>query len=162
MNTLDRKAGREITGMLEAISPRGKYWVEPRGKTDKGPRQGLLGAREESDGLFDGDDVALLADETKAWIVHIQDISHLEAHQNVTLVHFAEDKLVIRRPLHDCERRLKTSLFFRANRGCIVNLGHVKQTRFLEDERLAFLLKNGNEVVFSRRQSVLFRKRHGL
>jgi two-component system LytT family response regulator len=118
-------------------------------------------SEEKEPDLF-GDDFILLADETRAWILQTQDISYLEAYRKDTLVHFAEDKLVIRRSLHDCERRLKTSLFFRANRGCVVNLSQVRQTRFLEDERLAFLLTNGNEVVFSRRQSVLFRKAYGL
>jgi DNA-binding LytR/AlgR family response regulator len=117
-------------------------------------------SEEKEPDLF-GDDFILLADETRAWILQTQDISYLEAYRSETLVHLAKDELVIRRSLHDCERRLKPSLFFRANRGCIVNLSQVSQTRFLEDERLAFLLKNGNEVVFSRRQSVLFQKRHG-
>ena len=39
---------------------------------------------------------------------------------------------------------------------------HVKQPRLLEDESIVFLLKDGKEVVFSRRQSVLFRKIRGL
>jgi hypothetical protein len=38
----------------------------------------------------------------------------------------------------------------------------VKQPRLLEDERLIFLLSDGKEVVFSRRQSVHFRKTRGL
>ena len=61
-------------------------------------------------------------------------------------------------PSGDCERRLDSSTFFRASRGCIVNLSHVKQSRLLEDESVLFLLKDGKEVVLSRRQSVLFRK----
>ena len=149
---------------LELTTPPRKHGIQKTDRAENASTHGLfcpLESEEKQPDLF-GDDVALLADETRAWIVHIQDISHLEAYQNATLVHFAEDKLVIRRSLHDCERRLKTSLFFRANRGCIVNLSQVRQTRFLEDERLAFLLRNGNEVVFSRRQSVLFRKQHGL
>jgi two-component system, LytTR family, response regulator len=118
--------------------------------------------RNNGTGLFHHEDFVLLADETRAWIVQIEDISLLEACRNVTLVHLPEDKLVIRRSLQDCERRLNSSLFFRASRGYVVNLSHVKQPRLLKDERLMFLLKNGKEVVFSRRQSVLFRKRCGL
>ena len=70
--------------------------------------------------------------------------------------------IMVRRTLGDCERRLDNSTFFRANRGCIVNLSHVKQPRLLEDERLSFLLNDGKEVVFSRRQSVRFRATRGL
>jgi hypothetical protein len=38
----------------------------------------------------------------------------------------------------------------------------VKQPQLLEDGGLIFLLKDGQEVVFSRRQSILFRKVRGL
>ena len=108
------------------------------------------------------DDFVLLNDDIKHWIVRIEDISLLEARQNFTLVHFPDGKLLIRRSLGACERRLDNSIFFRASRGCIVNLSQVKQPRLLEDESISFLLKDGKEVVFSRRQSVLFRKTRGL
>ena len=111
--------------------------------------------------IFSRDYFVLLTDDIKSWIVRIEDISLLEAHRNFTIAHFPNGKVLIRRTLADCERRLDSSMFFRASRGCIVNLSHVKQPRLLEDERLSFLL-NGKEVVFSRRQSVHFRKTRGL
>ena len=95
-------------------------------------------------------------------MVGTEDISLLEAHRKFTLVHIPDGKFLVRRSLKDCERRLDSSTFFRASRGCIVNLGHVIQSRFLEDGSLIFTLRDGNEVVLSRRQSVLFRKTHGL
>ena len=112
--------------------------------------------------IFHRDDFALLTDDIKYWMVRIENISLLEACRNFTLVHFPEGKLLIRSSLGACERKLDKSIFFRASRGCIVNLSHVKQPRLLEDERLIFLLNDGKEVVFSRRQSVLFRKTRGL
>ncbi len=108
------------------------------------------------------DDFVLLTDDIRSWILRIEDISLLEACQNFTLVHFPDGKLLIRRSLGAFERRLDSSIFFRASRDCIVNLSHVKQPRLLEDESIFFLLKDGREVVFSRRQSVLFRKTRGL
>ena len=45
-------------------------------------------------------------------------------------------------------------MFFRANRDCIVNLSQVKQSRLSKDRGLIFLLEDGKEVVFSRRQIV--------
>jgi two-component system, LytTR family, response regulator len=138
-------------------------------------RTPLLVGQKESEGLptpadqsesvparFYRDDFVLLTDDIKYWIVRIEDISLLEACRNFTLVHFPHGKLLIRRSLKDCERRLDSSIFFRASRGCIVNLSHVKQPRLLEDESIFFLLKDGREVVLSRRQSVLFRKTRGL
>jgi two-component system LytT family response regulator len=104
----------------------------------------------------------LLTDDSKCRLARIENISILEAFQNGTFIHFAEDKLLIRRTLVECERRLDDSIFVRASRDCIVNLGQVKQPRLLKDGGLIFILKNGREVVFSRRQSVLFRTSRGL
>ena len=81
--------------------------------------------------------------------MRIENISFLEACRNFTLVHFPEGNLLIRCSLRDCERRLDSSIFFRATRGCIVNLGHVKQPRLGKDGGLIFLLKDRKEVVFS-------------
>ena len=74
------------------------------------------------------DDFVLLKDDTKHWIVRIEDISVLEAHQNFTIAHFPNGKVLIRRSLADCERRLDSSMFFRASRDFIVNLSQVKQS----------------------------------
>jgi two-component system, LytTR family, response regulator len=112
--------------------------------------------------IFHRDDFVLLTGDTESWIVRIEDISLLEAHGNFTLVHFPHGKLLIRRSLKDCERRLDSSIFFRASRDCIVNLSQVKQPRLSNDRGLIFLLKDGKEVVLSRRQSVLFRRTRGL
>ena len=108
------------------------------------------------------DDFVLLNDDIKHWIVRIEDISLLEARQNFTLLHFPDGKLIIRRSLGACERRLDSSIFFRASRGCIVNLSQVKQPRLSNHGNLIFLLKDGKEVVLSRRQTVLFRATRGL
>jgi DNA-binding LytR/AlgR family response regulator len=150
---------------LEQIIPPQETREQKKDAAVNASMQGLLRLTESDEskpGVFHRDDFILLGDETRVWIVRIEDISLLEARGNITLVHFPEDKFLIRRSLHDCERRLTSSLFFRASRGCIVNLSYVKQTRFLEDQRLSFLLTDGKEVLFSRRQSVLFRKRRGL
>ncbi|HEY5813276.1 MAG TPA: LytTR family DNA-binding domain-containing protein [Terrimicrobiaceae bacterium] len=98
------------------------------------------------------DDFALLTDDSKAWIVQIEGISLLEACRNSTLVHFADGNVLLRRSLGSIERRLASSMFFRANRSSIVNLGHVKQQRLSKDGGLVFVLKDGKEVAFSRRQ----------
>ena len=103
----------------------------------------------------------LLTDHNKCRLARIENISILEAFQNVTFVHFDEGKILIRRSLVECERRLDNSIFVRASRDCIVNLSQVKQPRLLKG-RLSFILKDEREVVFSRRQSVLFRALRGL
>ena len=112
--------------------------------------------------IFQRDDFVLLTDDSKCRIARILDISILEAFRNATLVHFAEDKFLIPRSLVEIERRLDSSIFFRASRDCLVNLSQVKQPRLLQDGGLIFLLRDGKEVLFSRRRSALFRKIRGL
>jgi DNA-binding LytR/AlgR family response regulator len=91
----------------------------------------------------------LLTDDPKCWIVRIEDISLLEACWNFTLVHFPNGKLLSRRSLDHCERRLDNSIFFRASRGCIVNLSHVKQLRTQQRRTPHFRFKGrkGDRVV---------------
>jgi DNA-binding LytR/AlgR family response regulator len=70
--------------------------------------------------IFYRDDFALLTDDIECRIVRIGDISLLEACRNFTLVHFPGGKLLIRRSLGNCERRLDSSIFFRASRGLLL------------------------------------------
>jgi DNA-binding LytR/AlgR family response regulator len=103
----------------------------------------------------------LLTEDNNCRLARIENISILEAFQNATFVHFDEGKILIQRSLVECERRLDNSIFVRASRDCIVNLSQVKQPRLLKG-RLIFILKDEREVVFSRRQSVLFRALRGI
>lgn len=121
-----------------------------------------IAEKENKPRIFHRDGFVLLTDDYKCRIARIESISILEAFRNGTLVHFAEDKFLIRRSLVECERRLDSSIFFRANRDCIVNLTQVKQPRLLKDGGLIFLLRDGREILFSRRQSTLFRKIRGI
>jgi DNA-binding LytR/AlgR family response regulator len=130
-------------------------------QTQGGRPAAPLAHREESKPhiLFPGAFV-LLSEDRKCRLARIEDISILEAFQNATFIHFDEGKIFIQRSLVECERRLDNSIFVRASRDCIVNLSQVKQPRLLKG-RLIFILKNEKEVVFSRRQGVLFRALRG-
>ena len=113
-------------------------------------RAGARARIEESEPhIFHCDDFVLLTDDSKCRLARIEDIYILEAFRNATLVHFAEDKLLIRRSLGECERRLDSSIFFRASRDCIVNLSQVKRPYLLKDGGLIFLLKDGRGRLFS-------------
>jgi hypothetical protein len=56
-------------------------------------------SEESEPALFHRDDFVLLTDDIKHWIVRIGDISLLEACRNLTLVHFPDGKVLIRRSL---------------------------------------------------------------
>jgi two-component system, LytTR family, response regulator len=107
-------------------------------------------------------DFAFFEDEAKCWMIRPADISTLEACGNYTRVHLGFATPLIRRPLRECERKLDPSLFFRARRDCIVNLGIVSQTRLLVPFRLVFMLQDSREIVASHKQSLILRRSRGL
>lgn len=111
--------------------------------------------------VLERDDFVLLTDDVECWIVRIGDISTLEARRDQTLIRFAANQVLIRRPLEYYEGRLDSSLFFRASRGCVVNLGHLRRPR-LENGCLIFPVRDGREIVFSRRQTARFRMTRGI
>ena len=78
--------------------------------------------------IFFPDDLVLLTDDIRSWIVRIEDISLLEARQNFALVHFRDGKLLIRRSLGACERKLNSSTFFAPAGFLSFNLSHVKRS----------------------------------
>ena len=107
------------------------------------------------------DDHVLLTGGIGCWIVRVGDLATLEARRDETLIRFASNEVLIRRSLEYCERRLDPSVFFRASRGCIVNIAQLRQPR-LKDGCLIFRLQDGREIAFSRRQTVAFRAACGL
>jgi two-component system LytT family response regulator len=125
------------------------------------PAAPLAGSEESKPHILFRGAFVLLTDDNNCRLARIENISILEAFQNATFIHFDEGKILIQRSLVECERRLDNSIFVRASRDCIVNLSQVKQSRLLKG-RLIFILKDEREVVFSRRQSVLFRALRGL
>jgi two-component system, LytTR family, response regulator len=125
------------------------------------PEESLTPAGICEPGIFHRNDLVLLTDDIKVWIGRIGDISLLEAYRNKTLVHFPHGKILIRRSLSDCERRLDRSIFFRASRHYIFNISHVKRL-YVEEGSLVFLFKDGRDVAVSRRQGIIFRKTRDL
>ena len=82
--------------------------------------------REKVPTIFYRDDFVLVTNNLKCWVVRIDDISLLEAWRNIHSCIFPTF-FIVRRSLGDLERKLESSIFFRASRGCIVNLNHVKE-----------------------------------
>ena len=130
-------------------------------KESEGSLTPAVESEESEPAILHSNDSVLLTDGIKCWILRIEDISLLEAHQNFKIAHFPNGKVLIRRSLTDCESSLDNSRFFRASRDCIVNLTEVKQSRLSKDG-LIFILRDGEEVVLSSSQSGLFRKTRGL
>ena len=107
-------------------------------------------------------DFVLLTDDVQCKLIRFEEIFFLQAYRNYTLVYFSGGKLWVRTALKDCESRLDRSTFFRASRGCLVNVTQVRTPRLLENGRLLFVLGEGKEVVLSRRRTTVFRDKYEL
>lgn len=92
-------------------------------------------------------------DGERCWIVRLTDISLLESEGNYTRLHFAGNAPLVYRSLTAIEQRLSLTMFFRANRSQIVNLGWIEAVENDIDGRLSVKLRSGKQVEISRRQS---------
>lgn len=101
-------------------------------------------------------------DGCRCWIVQQADIRLFESEGNYVRVHFANERPLIRRSLDLLEQQLDAEMFFRANRRQILNLACVERTIIDEGAMLTVILRGGNEVELSRRQSLRFRERFHL
>jgi DNA-binding LytR/AlgR family response regulator len=107
----------------------------------------------------------VLTNPTEVALVRTKDLLRLEADGNYCRVYWIGSSMLIRRPLHDCEKRLDRSKFFRVSRFCLVNLEQVEQVRQTRAQgliRYVFILKGGTELMLSRKQSLALRRSRSL
>ncbi len=97
----------------------------------------------------------------RAWIVQTSEIRLIESEGNYSRLLFGKERPLILRSLQTLMQRLDSD-FFRANRAQIVNLQWIARMNVHADGTVCALLKDGTEVDFSRRQSLLLRERMGL
>lgn len=107
-------------------------------------------------------DPVFLRDGERCWFIEVGEISHIVIDGNYAHVHFRDQRALIPRSLALLEERLDPALFFRASRGVLVNLRHVRQVEPGVGEGYTLRLKGGAEVEVSRRQAREFRERLAL
>jgi two-component system LytT family response regulator len=84
-------------------------------------------------------------------MVHINDISHLQADSNYTWVYLAnEKKHLIAKTLKDMESMLEFPQYFRAHKSHLVNLNHVD--RYVRGQGGYLVLKDGTQIPVARTQ----------
>jgi two-component system LytT family response regulator len=123
-----------------------------------GPRAEPINSKQrlaESDRVF-------VRDGEKCWFVPINDFKLLESEGNYTKVHFADGAALIYRSLTELETRLPERIFFRINRGQIINTERIEKVEPWFSGSLKARLQGGAEVEFSRRAATLFRERMSL
>jgi len=92
-------------------------------------------------------------DGERCWLVRVADIYLLESEGNYTRVCFKGERPLIARSLAALETRLDPSMFFRTNRGQIVNLKWVESVETGPAGNLVIKLRSGETISASRRQS---------
>lgn len=97
-------------------------------------------------------------DNEHCYMVCLADVRWFEAVGNYTKVHFKQHAPLVYRALGAVEQRLAAALFFRANRGQLVNLAHIKAIEPWVNGGLMLRLSCDTQIEVSRRQSSLLRQ----
>lgn len=103
------------------------------------------------------DHVVLLRAGCRSRVARVGDIVTIDVSRNDMTVTLSdvEAPVVIRGSLDRCLRKLPAEMFFRASRDCVVNLLQVARVDAAA-RNIVLRMKNGREVVMSRKQSLLF------
>lgn len=107
-------------------------------------------------------DRVLLKGEQRTWFVPVRSIYLLQSEGNYTHVFFDGGKALLPRTLASLEQRLNLPVFFRANRGQLINIRCITEVSEWFSACIQVTLTSGDKVEISRRQSSLFRKQKGL
>jgi len=97
-------------------------------------------------------------DNEHCYMVCLAEVRWFEAVGNYTKVHFKQHAPMVYRALGAVEQRLAAGLFFRANRGQLVNLAHIKAIEPWVNGGLILRLSCDTQIEVSRRQSSLLRQ----
>lgn len=105
-----------------------------------------------SDLLTENDQV-FLKDGDRCWFVQLKDIRLFESEGNYVRVYFENEKPLILKSLNNLEKKLSDKIFFRANRKHMINLKWVDKIETWFNGGLLVILKDGQKVEISRRQT---------
>ncbi len=109
-------------------------------------------ASQPSDLLTENDQV-FLKDGDRCWFVQLKDIRLFESEGNYVRVYFENEKPLILKSLNNLEKKLSDKIFFRANRKHMINLKWVDKIETWFNGGLLVILKDGQKVEISRRQT---------
>ena len=101
-------------------------------------------------------------DGNKCWFVKLEDIRLLESDGNYIRVYFDKFKPMINKSLNVVEEKLDKRFFFRASRKHIINLNWVENIESWFNGGLMVVLRGGEKVEVSRRQTTHFKEVLGL
>ena len=107
-------------------------------------------------------DRVFLRDGDRCWIVSLAEIACFEGEGNYARVHFGANRPLLRTSLNALEARIDPALFFRASRKHLINLRFVERIETGIDDAYRVMLRGGQSIEVSRRQSRKLRETLGL
>ena len=94
--------------------------------------------------------------------IPLSEIHFIESLDNYARLYFGDQKAMIKRSLNLLEKKLDPTVFFRANRGQIINTHYIKEIHPHFNNRLHIMLTTGETIEVSSRQSVKFKNWNSL
>jgi len=126
--------------------------IETSGPSSDGPGEDRL-TRESRFFVKDGD---------RYCFVPVKSLYLIEGEGNYSRLDFGQEQALIYRSLSSLEKRLPADLFLRANRSQIINCDYIADLEPWFSQTLRAKLKDGTDIEFSRRASLVFRERMSL
>ncbi len=103
------------------------------------------------------DNQIFIKDGEECYFVRIGDIYLIESLHNYSQIYFEKKKACLKKSLNQWEELLDSEEFFRINRTQIINMQHIGQIHSKERGKLQIVLKTGQLLEVSSRQSVKFK-----
>lgn len=99
-----------------------------------------------------------IKDGQHCYFIPISSISLIESVENYARLHFDGQHVMIKRSLNLLQEKLDPSLFFRVNRGQIINTEYINEIHPFFNNKLKITLSTGEVLEVSSRQSAKFKK----
>ncbi|HEY8931203.1 MAG TPA: response regulator transcription factor [Mucilaginibacter sp.] len=104
------------------------------------------------------DDRIFVKDRNQYHFISWAKVHLIESMDNYARLYFDDQNVFLKSSLNILEQKLDERAFFRINRAQIVNLKFIEKITSLADGRLKLLLKTGNQLEASERQSVKLKR----
>lgn len=109
-------------------------------------------------GMLQNDDRIFVKDRQQYHFISWSNVHLIESMDNYARLYFGDKNVFLKSSLNLLEQKLDEATFFRINRAQIINLKHIEKIIPAADGRLKLLMKTGEAVEASDRQSVKLKK----
>ncbi|HEX2628078.1 MAG TPA: LytTR family DNA-binding domain-containing protein, partial [Chitinophagaceae bacterium] len=98
-----------------------------------------------------------IKDGEKYYFIQLEDIGIIESHGNYSSLRFSGKKVLLKRSLRQWEEMLDSNIFLRINRTQLINTRYISETRKSSKNKLELIMKTGEVLEVSERQSARLR-----